>query len=287
MRRFALFFGLSLGVLGLARHADAASATCMGPDGSCEVSNDDDLDSFGCQCSNGGGDGGAGGMEWAGLSEAELQDVCDQVLEENCGDGPPPPAGIPCEDKTGSCVVDNMPNFVSCVCTDQGFGDGGEGGNSWDDYDEDQLYEECLAQLESFCGAVEPTGGSMDSGGDSADGADDGPAEGGDDGADGGDTGAGDGTEGGADGNADEGGAEAGQEEGGADAGQGDAAGGDTGNDTDGSGADGGGGDDGGSKGCSMGGGSTVGLLSLALLFGVARRRPRVSFQCTRDGADC
>lgn len=276
MRRFALFCGLSVAVLGLARQADAASATCEGPEGSCEVSNDDDLDSFGCECAGGGGDGGAGGMEWAGLSEAELQDVCDQVLEENCGDGPPPPKGIPCEDKTGSCVVDNMPDFVTCACADEGGGDGGEGGNAWDDYDEDQLYEECLAQLESACGPVEPTGGSMDSGGESDggadDAADDGPAEG-DDGADGGDTGAGDGTEGGAD----DGGAEAGQEEGGAEAGQGDEAGGDagdgdTGNDTDGSGADGGG-DDGGSKGCTIGGGSTVGLLSLALLFGVARRR--------------
>ena len=267
-----------MAALGLARQADAATASCEGPEGSCEVSNDDDLDSFGCECANGGGDGGAGGMEWAGLSEAELQDVCDQVLEENCGDGPPPPKGIPCEDRTGSCVIDNMPDFVTCACADEGGGDGGEGGNNWDDYNEDQLYDECLAQLESACGPVEPTGGSMDSGGDSGDGADDGPAEGGDTGADGGDTGAGDGTEGGADGNADEGGGEAGQEEGGAEAGQGDeaggdAAGGETGNDTDGSGADGGAGDDGGSKGCSIGGGSTVGLLSLALLFGVARRR--------------
>gem|GEM_PF-2961252 len=281
MHRLALLCGLSLGVLGLARQADAASATCEGPEGSCEVSNDMDEDSFGCECANGGGDGGGGGDAWAGLSEKELQEVCEGVLEDNCGDGPPPPKGVPCEDKTGSCVVDNNPDFVTCSCADEGGGDGGEGGNAWDDYDEDQLYDECLAQLESACGPVEPTGGSMDSGGDSA-GDDAGDADGGgEDGADGGETGAGGTDEGGdaADGDGDDDGGKAGQEGGGDEAGQedgagGDAAGGDTGNDTDGS-ADGGAGDDegGGSKGCSIGGGSTVGLLSLALLFGVTRRR--------------
>ncbi len=59
--------------------ARAANVECSNAFGSCTVSNDGS-DSISCTCDGGGGDGGTGGNDWAGLSEAELMEICEAEL---------------------------------------------------------------------------------------------------------------------------------------------------------------------------------------------------------------
>lgn len=128
--------------------AHAAAAYCESKIGSCDVSNDGG-DSFGCECSGGGGGGGGGGNEWGGLSEAELEVVCNETLELFCGEGPPP-TGVFCETEIGSCNVDNEPDSVGCAC-ENGSGGFGGGGNEWDGLSDEELYDVCLQQIQQMC----------------------------------------------------------------------------------------------------------------------------------------
>lgn len=133
--------------------AQAATADCMSPDGTCEVSNDAG-DFVSCECASGIGVAGGGSNEWDGLSEAELELVCDEQLAMLCGPVPPPD-GIPCVSPAGSCVIDNEPDSLSCMCAD-GSGGGFEGGNAWAGYSEMELLEQCEIELASVCGGAPP-----------------------------------------------------------------------------------------------------------------------------------
>ncbi|MCX4246076.1 MYXO-CTERM sorting domain-containing protein [Paraliomyxa miuraensis] len=134
--------------------AMAATANCMSPDGSCEVSNDFE-DTLSCMCADGSGGGMVGGMAWAGLSEMELQLVCDDQLALFCG-APPPPPGIPCGTASGDCVISNTPeDFISCECADgSGFGFGG--GNAWAGLSDMELVDVCEDVVDMECGAPPP-----------------------------------------------------------------------------------------------------------------------------------
>lgn len=67
---------------------------------------------------------------------------------------------VECELRDGStCTVSNDPDdSVSCMCSDDGAGSGSIGGDSWADFDEEQLMEVCLAEV-AFCDAVDTDGG--------------------------------------------------------------------------------------------------------------------------------
>ena len=82
--------------------AQAAVANCMTPDGACEVSNDG-VDSVFCECADGSAGGGGGFMEWAGLSEMDLQPICVEQIAIFCG--PPMFDGIPCSSPSGSITA--------------------------------------------------------------------------------------------------------------------------------------------------------------------------------------
>jgi MYXO-CTERM domain-containing protein len=152
--RWMVMVGPALALMAaLPGRAAAASASCDSTEGSCDVSNDGS-DSISCLCADGSGGGGEGGNEWAGLSSEELEAVCEEELAVFCGP-PPPPTGVPCETDNGSCTIDNEPDSISCECAD-GSGVAGGGGNLWDGYDDDQLYDECVAQADSLCGPVVP-----------------------------------------------------------------------------------------------------------------------------------
>src|SRR5262245_12444385 len=72
--------------------ARAAMADCMNADGSCVVNNDAG-DFVACECTSGESPMGGGANDWAGLSEVELQPICDEQLALLC---PPPPVEIMC-----------------------------------------------------------------------------------------------------------------------------------------------------------------------------------------------
>lgn len=138
--------GLGLTVPGLAQ---AATANCMSPDGTCEVSNDG-MDWIDCMCANGGGGGGGGGNAWAGLSEMELQPICDEQLALFCG-MVPPPLGIPCMNAFGTCYIDNDPqDSLICEC-DDGSGGGIGGGMAWAGLSEAELLGICQMEVDNFC----------------------------------------------------------------------------------------------------------------------------------------
>ena len=151
---FGLFLTLTLTELlgpGVAR---AATAECMGPDGACEVSNNAG-DFVQCECTDGSGGGGGGGNDWAGLSEVELQPICEEQLALLCGP-PLPPDGIPCSSPAGSCFIDNDPeDMLACECAD---GSGGVvgGGNAWAGLSEMELLDQCEAELALLCGGGPP-----------------------------------------------------------------------------------------------------------------------------------
>lgn len=134
--------------------AQAATANCMSPDGTCEVNNDAG-DFTSCECADGIGVATGGGNEWAGLSEVELQPICDAQLAALCGP-PPPPEGIPCMSPAGSCVIDNVPeDSLSCECAD-GSGGGLAGGNAWAGLSDVELAMQCEVELASLCGGAPP-----------------------------------------------------------------------------------------------------------------------------------
>ncbi|MGH1343842.1 MAG: MYXO-CTERM sorting domain-containing protein [Nannocystales bacterium] len=66
---------------------------------------------------------------------------------------------VECELKDGStCTVRNDPNdFSSCACADES-GTVGGGGNEWEDFDEEQLLEICLSELD-ICAFADTDGG--------------------------------------------------------------------------------------------------------------------------------
>lgn len=137
--------------------AQAAVANCMSLDGSCEVNNDMG-DFVACECADGSGGAGGGGNDWAGLSDLELQPICDEQLAMFCGP-PPPPSGIPCASPAGSCFIDNVPeDSLSCECAD-GSGGGMAGGMMWAGYSDMELLAECEIELDLFCGPPPPPAG--------------------------------------------------------------------------------------------------------------------------------
>jgi MYXO-CTERM domain-containing protein len=148
-----------MGVLSLASfavlvpEAHALESMCASAQGDCSLSNVPD-DSISCECADGSGVGGGGGNEWAGFNQAQLDAECEAQLAALCGP-PGPVEGVPCEDKTGSCVVDNEPDSVSCECAD-GNGAGGVGGNDWDGLTDDELQTVCFEQLDLYCGGGPP-----------------------------------------------------------------------------------------------------------------------------------
>lgn len=121
---------------------------------------------------------------WAGLSEAELEEVCREELASFCGDPPPPVGGVTCTTDLGSCTVNNDGfDSVSCSC-DGGAGDGGTGGgNAWAGLSEEELMDVCLEQVDSFCdfeetqGEGTSTGGPATSGSSTSEGGDPGSAD--------------------------------------------------------------------------------------------------------------
>ncbi len=129
--------------------ASAATANCMSADGTCEVSNDG-FDWLECMCADGSGGGGGGGNAWAGLSEAELQPICEEQLANFCGPFVPPDY-VECYDFLGYCIIDNEPeDSLECECYDGSSG-GVAGGMAWAGYSDMQLLTECEAQLEMYC----------------------------------------------------------------------------------------------------------------------------------------
>ena len=136
--------------------AEAATANCMSPDGACEVSNDAG-DWIMCSCADGSGGGGGGGNEWDGLTEMELEPICDQQLAMFCAGGPPPPPpGIPCGTASGACLISNMPfDSLECTCADgSAFGYGG--GNAWAGLDEMELVGVCEDIVDIECAGGPP-----------------------------------------------------------------------------------------------------------------------------------
>lgn len=134
--------------------AQAASASCMTVDGSCDVSNDG-FDSISCECNDGSAGGGGGGNAWAGLTEDELQGVCFEELMAFCGP-PMPPTGIQCDGMNGTCWIDNEPSdSLICECNDGSGGFQG-GGNEWAGLSDDELLNECEANVDVVCGPPIP-----------------------------------------------------------------------------------------------------------------------------------
>lgn len=134
--------------------AAAATANCMNPDGSCEVSNDG-MDFTSCECADGTGVAGGGGNAWAGLSELELQPICEEQLAMFCGPVMPPD-GIPCASPAGSCIIDNDPeDSLGCECAD-GSGGGFAGGNAWAGLSDMELLMQCEQELAVLCGGAPP-----------------------------------------------------------------------------------------------------------------------------------
>lgn len=134
--------------------AEAAIADCMSADGSCEVSNDAG-DFVSCSCADGTGVAGGGTNDWAGLSELELQPICEEQLAMLCGPVPPP-AGVQCVSPAGACVIDNVPeDSLSCECVD-GSGGGLAGGNMWAGLSDMELLDQCNMELASLCGGAPP-----------------------------------------------------------------------------------------------------------------------------------
>lgn len=129
--------------------AQAAVANCMSPDGSCEISNDPE-DSLVCNCADGSGGGLVGGMAWAGLTEMELQPICEAELAAFCG-VPMPPPGLMCGTPSGTCTISNDPiDFIDCTCADgSGFGMGG--GNAWAGLSDPELIMICEGIVDTEC----------------------------------------------------------------------------------------------------------------------------------------
>ena len=150
---------LTLTVAGLVAPASAhaAMASCMSPDGSCEISNVPD-DMLNCMCADGSGGGYGGGNMWAGLSDMELQPVCDAELASFCGGAPPPPPGLVCATMNGTCEISNSPfDYIDCLCSDgTGFGYGG--GNMWAGLSDPELIMICegIANTECMGGPPPP-----------------------------------------------------------------------------------------------------------------------------------
>ncbi len=124
---------------------------CSGMEGSCNLTNEP-FDWVDCECADGSGYGGGGGMSWAGLTEAELELVCEDELAAGCAAGPPPPSGVACGAVLGACVVDNVPvDSVECECAD-GSVVGSGGGMMWGGLSDDELALVCEEQIEELCG---------------------------------------------------------------------------------------------------------------------------------------
>src|SRR5687768_10281555 len=82
--RWTLGLALTLTAVLVPATAHAVEVECMGPFGTCTVSNDG-FDEVFCDCDN-GGFGTSGAMMYAGLDEAELLAVCHDFVND-CMDG--------------------------------------------------------------------------------------------------------------------------------------------------------------------------------------------------------
>jgi MYXO-CTERM domain-containing protein len=154
LRRGLPYLAFTLATLSAPGLAQAATAQCIGPDGTCQVSNDG-FDWIDCMCNDGSGGGGGGGNAWAGLSEMELQPICEEQLADFCGPFVPPDY-LECWGFLGSCIIDNDPeDLLECWCFD-GSGVGMSGGMTWAGWTDAQLIAECEAQLDATC--VPPPG---------------------------------------------------------------------------------------------------------------------------------
>jgi MYXO-CTERM domain-containing protein len=87
VRLGSLALGLGLSAMILApRTAHAIIVQCADEYGDCEVSNTD-FDYISCTCSNDSAFGGTGGMDWVGMTEDELMQVClEQLASCSWGD---------------------------------------------------------------------------------------------------------------------------------------------------------------------------------------------------------
>ncbi|MCA9704226.1 MAG: hypothetical protein KDK70_00055 [Myxococcales bacterium] len=140
------FTFIALAGPGLAR---AATANCMSGFGSCSVSNDG-FDWIDCMCADGSGGGGGGGNTWAGLSEMDLQPICEEQLTSFCGPFVPP-SWVECDNLFGTCIIDNEPvDSIECWCIDGSSGNA-SGGNMWAGYSDVQLLAECETLLGAYC----------------------------------------------------------------------------------------------------------------------------------------
>ncbi|MCH9684476.1 MAG: hypothetical protein K0V04_23780 [Deltaproteobacteria bacterium] len=150
--RIHLSLGLFVSTLvGLATPltAQAAEAMCVGPEGDCTVSNVPE-DNLICNCASGLGGGFFGGNQWAGLSDTDLEPICDAELLAFCGGAPPFP-GLECMGMNGTCTISNNPiDWIECAC-DDGSGFGGGGGNQWAGLSDADLLLICEDQANMGC----------------------------------------------------------------------------------------------------------------------------------------
>lgn len=87
MRGLGLASVVAAAIWGVAAPAQAAEVMCSSDLGECTVSNDDGVDSASCDCAEGEGFGTSGGDRYEGLSEDELQEICEGLLLD-CKGGP-------------------------------------------------------------------------------------------------------------------------------------------------------------------------------------------------------
>ena len=78
-----IFLGVALAGAGVLVPGTAWAITveCSNEDGSCSVSNDGGVDFESCECVGGAGTGGTGGSNYSGLNAAELDAICQDLLE--------------------------------------------------------------------------------------------------------------------------------------------------------------------------------------------------------------
>lgn len=124
---------------------------CNGLFGWCTIDNEPE-DSLSCNCYDGSVGEIMGGNAWAGYSDMQLLTECEAQLDTYCV---APPGSINCSNTNGECTIDNLPDFLACMCNN---GDGGSfgGGNSWGGYSELELHGECGTQLVGMCGGPLP-----------------------------------------------------------------------------------------------------------------------------------
>lgn len=127
-----------------------ATADCASTHGTCEVSNDGNVDSTECMCTDGTVFGDGGSNKWGGLTEMDLQPICEDQLAAICGPFLPPEF-LECYAELGYCAIDNDPeDSLQCECWDGSY-PGFVGGNAWADWTDEQLLAECAVQAVAAC----------------------------------------------------------------------------------------------------------------------------------------